>query len=97
MGHHDVMLDSAANFGQHVVSFEGRWIHVEALLANARDLQVRAVVAKTLGDVPTALHLYKRLLCYLQVLDTNELTGFPAGLQTQIAQCTIEQLEATSG
>jgi hypothetical protein len=83
----------SGNFSRGLVQFNGKFFHVEEFLAKARVLQSAALSAKARGARTKAVALYQALIPYLDKIDELELAHMPRGLQTQIAQRTIEQLE----
>lgn len=94
MASNDIAVPDFGNFNLRRIAVNQRWFHVEELLPKARDLQTAALLAKATGKVTRAIELYTELLPFLAAIDAENLVGLPPGLQAQVAEHTIAQLEA---
>lgn len=90
----DVMVSGPLPAG--LVRFRGSYVFVEDVVAKAKSLQDDALVARKEGRYEDAVALYRQLIPYLVKLDELDTHPFPKGLQVQIAERTIEQLESSA-
>lgn len=89
----DVMRVRVGSFVGGLIAFRGGFFSIETMLAKAKDLTAHALAAKMRGDNTRAVAAYRELIPYLDKLDELGTFAFPKGLQSQIVQRAIEQME----